>query len=148
MAHTLSMECVSPQAFFTCWDSPHSVCGLCFSLNKSTSYPSLCLSLNSFCDETSRTWASFKSWNQVCDLSWKTVGFGQVQVPVRVLARFESQPCGSKSQSGFRLISSPNLRCTVSLWLLYPWLFSKHISLVKTFQYLLCKAMPKLQGKK
>ena len=36
------------------------VCGKCFSLylNKSTSYLLLCLSLNSFCDETSRTWAS------------------------------------------------------------------------------------------
>ena len=34
------------------------VCGVCFSLNKSTSYLSLCLSRNSFCDETSRTWAS------------------------------------------------------------------------------------------
>ena len=29
-----------------------------FSLNKSISYLSLCLSLNSLCDETSRTWAS------------------------------------------------------------------------------------------
>ena len=40
----------------TFWDGPH--CGVCFSLKKSTSYLSLCLSLNSFCDETSRTWAS------------------------------------------------------------------------------------------
>ena len=41
-------------------DGPHSVCGVCFSLhlNKSTSYLSLCLSLNYFCDETSRTWVS------------------------------------------------------------------------------------------
>ena len=42
-------------------DGPHSVCvcRVCFSqnLNKSTSYLSLCLSLNSFCNETSRTWA-------------------------------------------------------------------------------------------
>ena len=30
----------------------------CFFLNKSTSYLSLCVSLNSFCNETSRTWAS------------------------------------------------------------------------------------------
>ena len=36
----------------------HTICGVCFSLNKSTSYLSLCLSLNSFCIETSRTWAS------------------------------------------------------------------------------------------
>ena len=38
----------------------HTLCGLYFSLNlnKSTSYLSLCLSLNSFCNEKSRTWAS------------------------------------------------------------------------------------------
>ena len=36
----------------------HTVCGVCFSLNKSTYYLSLCLSLNSFCNETSRTWAT------------------------------------------------------------------------------------------
>ena len=34
------------------------ICGMCLSLNKSTSCLSRCLSLNSFCDETSRTWAS------------------------------------------------------------------------------------------
>ena len=34
-------------------------CGTCLSLDKSTSCLSLCLSLNSFCDETSRTWASW-----------------------------------------------------------------------------------------
>ena len=39
------------------WDGPQSVCGMCFSLylNKSTSYLLPGLSLNSFCDETSRT---------------------------------------------------------------------------------------------
>ena len=39
----------------------HPVCGVCFSLNlnKSSSYLSLCLSLDSFCDETSRTWTSW-----------------------------------------------------------------------------------------
>ena len=47
-------------ATFTLCNGPHSVCGMCFSLyvNKSTSYLSLCLSPNSFCNETSRTWAS------------------------------------------------------------------------------------------
>ena len=39
----------------------HTVCGMCFSLNKSTYYLSLCLSLNSFCNETSRTWASLSA---------------------------------------------------------------------------------------
>ena len=36
-------------------NGPHSVCGVCLSLNKSASYLSLCLSLNSFCNKTSRT---------------------------------------------------------------------------------------------
>ena len=45
------------RATLALYDGPHSVCGVCFSpnLNKSTSYLSLCLSLNSFCDETLRT---------------------------------------------------------------------------------------------
>ena len=38
-------------------DGPHSICGVCSSLSKSTSYLSLCLSPNSFY-ETSRSWAS------------------------------------------------------------------------------------------
>ena len=38
MAHALSVECVSPKAILT----PHSVSGICISLNKSTSYISLC----------------------------------------------------------------------------------------------------------
>ena len=37
------------------WEGPCSICGVCFSLNKFTSYLSLCLSLNSFWDETSIT---------------------------------------------------------------------------------------------
>ena len=39
----------------------HPVCGIWFSLNESTSYLSVCLLLNSFCDETSRTWVSLSS---------------------------------------------------------------------------------------
>ena len=64
----------------------------------------------------------------MCDLSWKTVGFGRVwvptawvRVPVWVLAGFEYQQCGFESQCGFwpglspgRVGSSLNLRCTVS----------------------------------
>ena len=63
-------------------DGPHSVCWVCFSLNlnKPTSYLSLCLSLNFFCDETSRTRAS---------LGPETMGFGWVWVPAQ----------GFKSQS-------------------------------------------------
>ena len=54
-------------------NGPHSVCGVHFSLNlnKPTSYLSLCLSLNFFCDETSRTGAS---------LGPETMGFGWVWV--------------------------------------------------------------------
>ena len=51
---------------------------VCFSLNKSTSYLSLCLSLNSFCDETSRTWASLSPETR-CVISvgrlWDFAGF-------------------------------------------------------------------------
>ena len=61
-----------------------------FSLNKSI-YLSLCFSLNSLCHETSRTWASLGSETR-CVIS--------VGKP-RVLAGFESQPWGFKSQAGF-----------------------------------------------
>ena len=72
-------------AALTLCDGPPSVCGVCFSLNESTSYLSLCLSLDSFWDETSRAWASWgPETNQVTHLSWKTV----------VLSGFESQPHG------------------------------------------------------
>ena len=59
----------------------HSVCGECFSMNKSTSYPSLCLSLDSFCDETSRTWAF------LCLETRSVISAGRPWV----LAGFESQ---------------------------------------------------------
>ena len=39
-------------ALTLCNGMAQSICAVCFSLNKSTSYLSLCLSLNSFCDET------------------------------------------------------------------------------------------------
>ena len=64
-------------ATLTFWDGPYSVCGVCFSLNKSTSCLSLCLSLNNFCDETSRTWASLSPETRCCS-QW-------------ILADFESQ---------------------------------------------------------
>ena len=38
--------------------------GVSFSLNRSTSYLSFCLSLNSFCNETSRIWASLSALPQ------------------------------------------------------------------------------------
>ena len=63
-------------------------------LSKSTAYPSLCLSLNSFCHDTSRTWVS---------LSPETRCVISVGRPW-VLAMFESWHVGSSS----------NLRCTFS----------------------------------
>ena len=51
------MTCFEAARFANC-NGLHSVCGMCFSLNKSNFYLFLCLSLNSFCDETWRTWAS------------------------------------------------------------------------------------------
>ena len=65
-----------------------TLCGGRFSLNKSTSYLSFCLSLNSFCDKTTRIWdswgpeTSWSVWSQLID-HW------------------------SKSQSGFWMGSSP-----------------------------------------
>ena len=40
------------------------MCGVSSSLNRSTSYLSFCLSLNSFCNETSRIWASLSALPQ------------------------------------------------------------------------------------
>ena len=68
------------KATVTIWDGLHSVCGICFSLNKSTSYLSLCLSLNSFCDEISRTLVSLSS-ETTCMISVKRP---RVQVPTWV----------------------------------------------------------------
>ena len=63
---------------------PYSVCGVCFSLNlnKSTSYLSLCLSLNSFCDETSKTWASSGPETRYRGFGWVQVPATWIQVPM------------------------------------------------------------------
>ena len=42
----------------TPYKMPHTLSMECFSLNKSTSYLSLCLSMNSFYNKISRSWAS------------------------------------------------------------------------------------------
>ena len=83
--------------------SPPSVCGVCFSLNKSTSYLSLFLSLNSFCNEISGTWASLGP--ETCDLSWKTVSFGWVWVPGHGL---KSQSEGNGFKAMLILWGGPN----------------------------------------
>ena len=69
---------------FTLCEGPHSVCGVCFSLNlnKSTSYLSLCLSLNSFCNETSKTWASLGPKTRYHGFSWVQVPATWIQVRV------------------------------------------------------------------
>ena len=92
---TPKLTTLYPGASLAFWDGAHSVCGVCFPLNKSTSYLSTCLSLNSFCDETWRTWASLspetRVWSQLKD-------------------------CGFKSQPGFCLDSSPGLWVQVPIW--------------------------------
>ena len=55
---TKKLTALYPGATAAFWSDLHSVCRGCFSLNNFTPYLSLCLSLNSFRDETSRTWAS------------------------------------------------------------------------------------------
>ena len=69
-----------------------TLCGVCFSLNKSTFYVSLCLSLNSFCDETSMTWTSLLWVLAECQVPalW-------VRVLSKVLARLESWNTGWNS---------------------------------------------------
>ena len=101
--------------FLTFWDGPYSVYEVCFSLNKSTSYLSLCLSLNSFCNETSRTWASLSPETR-CVISVGRRGFWQgsssgtwVQVPIWG-ARFHKE-----DNYGFSIISKqvPQGNCTI-----------------------------------
>ena len=67
----------------------HGVC-VSLNLNKSTCL-SLCLSLNSFCDETSRTWVSLGPETRF------VISVGRPWV----LAEIESQSCEFKSQEGF-----------------------------------------------
>ena len=71
----LSLPCVTAHTL---------VCGACFSLNldKSTSYLSLCLSLNSFCDKISRTWASLGPKTRYCGFGWVWVPATWVQLPI------------------------------------------------------------------
>ena len=55
ITHSYNTTTAYPGVTLSFCDGPHFVYGVFFSLNKSTSYLSLCLSLNSFCDEASRT---------------------------------------------------------------------------------------------
>ena len=85
------------------WHSPsaiahtHCVCGFSLNLNKSTSYPTLCLSLNYFCNEASRTWSSLGPETRYC-------GFWLGSIPKLGLGWFESKHMSS-SPSWVRLLS-------------------------------------------
>ena len=92
LVHTLSMEC--------------------FSLNKSTSYLSLCASLSFFCDETSKTWASLS--------------------PKTSCVRSQLKDSGFKSQSEFHGFSSSWTRLLFFLPK-YFFLFIKVIRLMEDF---------------
>ena len=87
-SHSLACEITTFRGC-TCplWHS--TFCGACFILNKSTSYLSLCLSLNSFYNETSRTWVPLGPKTS-CVISTERLW---------ILARFEPRPCGFRSQS-------------------------------------------------
>ena len=78
----LSVE-YAPWAAPAFWDGP--VCAVSFSLNKSTTYPSFCLSLNSFCHETSRIWASLSPETRC------VISVGRPWVTIWILAGFKSQ---------------------------------------------------------
>ena len=88
-----------------------TLCAVCFSLNKSTSYPSLCLSLNSFYDETSRSWASLSPETRC------VISVGRLWVWFGFESKSEFWPGLSPGCVG----SSPSLRCPVSdPWALQP----------------------------
>ena len=144
--HSLAYEITQPlktnhATFRDCCALPsvmaHTVYGVRFSLslNKSTLYLPLCLSLNSFCDQTSRTWASlgpatkvlwiwagFKSqsvvngfrrmivWEPPVPLSIKSIGSSQQtdhsQVIIRVLRYRLTSSSGIRHQPK-RCVSRP-----------------------------------------
>ena len=110
MVHSVAW--VSPETAPSFWNGPHTVER--FSLNKSTSYLPLCLSLNSFCDETSRAWASFGPETR-CMISQDSE-FWPPSSPSHL---------GLTSKLGFGRVhtgSSPNLRWMVSVsYIHYLW---------------------------
>ena len=82
-------------AALTLCNGPYSVRGVCFYVNEPTSYLPLYLSLNSFCNETSRFWDSLGPEAR------SEISVGRPCV----LAGFDSQPHGlgySSEVSGFR----------------------------------------------
>ena len=92
------------------------LCKVCFSLNETTSYLSLCFSLNSFCNETSRNWASLNAEAR-CMISVGRLG---------VLTGFESQPRWFKSQfelRGFIVTNWFSLFLLIICYLSYDWMW-------------------------
>ena len=94
-----------------CWGHSHLlrgptlVCGVCFSLNPVT------LSLNEFfLRQDIKNLSFFKSWNQMCDLSWKTMGFWPGLCPGHVgsspKTRVQVPTRGELFQQGGHLSSS------------------------------------------
>ena len=84
------------------------------SLSKSCSYLSLCLSLNSFCDETSRTWVSLCPQTR-CVTSLKR--------PVKKDLGSNPKSCYMVSAAPWSLWSSSQLvcitKCTMEDWLIF-----------------------------
>ena len=99
-SHFKIIPCPAQKPALTFWDRPRSVYGICISLNKSPSYLSLCLSLNSFCDQTRRTWAS-----ESPDTGWERFYLKDSEFDSQ--SELRDSVCGFKSHSGFRLGSSP-----------------------------------------
>ena len=106
---------------FLRWTAYRSTYRMCISLNKSTSYLPLCLSLYTFCTETWRTWASIthvvsvgRWW--VCippemqrssSLIWDTVLLGNHWQKLSALARHHITACMSCLTNGGRIREGP-----------------------------------------
>ena len=99
-------------ATLTFWDGLHSIKRVCISLNKATSYLSLCLSLNYF-----RT--------SVNNSSFSKPGM-----------QFQWKDSGLKSQCGFWLSSSPSLWVQVQTWVVQIPLLHTHMYLLLTREWI------------
>ena len=71
--HTHKLRTPNPGTALNLWVAPHFVCRVRFSLNKYTTCVSFCLSLNSFCDETPRTWVSLNPETDEISVKWLCV---------------------------------------------------------------------------
>ena len=90
-------------------ENGQTVSGVCFSLNISSSYLSLCLSLNSLCNETSRCKLhlvlkpGLRSYLEDRGFWLGSSSSHMGSSPKQGLAGFQSQPCGFESQTRFWL---------------------------------------------